>query len=202
METGEAWSIPFLNDGGPLLVLPRELLSHWNGINGTPVSHDFPFGADYARACEAAYPAELIRVGPGVGLALGAQDIIYPAHWLRLPEEPGALLVGWAYGDDESNSSLVKYLRTESPAWSRLPLRMSLIDGGMILFHAGTAGEDVAEAAGSGEGQAVIGDGIPIRLGAGDYAIDVLEVGGVLGRDLMGCLVCRWAPLNSAPTTG
>jgi hypothetical protein len=94
MARRAAWGVRFANDGGQLIVLPRELLEYWKGTDGRPVREDLPFGLDYVRACDAAYPAALAKVGPGFGLVIGSQEHVSPAQWLRLPEVPGIALVG------------------------------------------------------------------------------------------------------------
>ncbi len=53
MAQPPTWSTTFANDGGPLIVLPRDLLGYWKGSEGVSSRDDFPFGPDYARACEA-----------------------------------------------------------------------------------------------------------------------------------------------------
>jgi hypothetical protein len=178
-----------------LIVLPRELLAYWRGTDGPPVRRDFPFGPDYARACEASYPADLLKVGSGFGLVIGSQDHVGTANWLQLPERRGAALVGWNYADDVSMERVADLLRGDALPWRRFRRRMGLSNGDLILFHAASAGEEVRELDTFGEGYAVIGDGIPIRLGPGDYAIESVEVGGDLDRDSFGCVICRWVPL-------
>jgi hypothetical protein len=195
MDTRIEWSIPFANDGGPLIVLPRELLRFWKGGEGPPVSEEFPFGAYYARACAAPYPAALVEVGPGVGLVLGSEDIVFPAHWLRVPELD-LMLVGWEYGDEDAEAMLVECLLAENLAWSRLPQPMRVAHGDLLLLHAGSRGGEVRELETMGNRYAVIGDAIPIHLEPGEYAIEVVVVGGNLDRDPLGCVVCRWLPVN------
>jgi hypothetical protein len=64
-------SAEFINDGGPLLILPRELLNDWDGCD-PPSDKDrftegdkaFPFaGTDYARACAAQDWVAPIEIG-------------------------------------------------------------------------------------------------------------------------------------------
>jgi immunity protein 21 of polymorphic toxin system len=185
------WSIPFANDGGPLIVLPRDLLPFWHGTDGLPVSEDFPFGPDYARACEADYPASLIDVGPAAGLVIGAQDIVFPARWLRLPEgEP--VLVGWEYGDDGADTALVERLMGSDLDWACLPGSMALRSGDLVLLHAASSGRDLREPPFPGRDYAVVGDAIPAALDAGEYAIDVAVAEERSGYPAFRCIVCRW----------
>jgi hypothetical protein len=192
------WSIPFANDGGPLIVLPRELLDYWHGSEGEPARENFPFGPDYARACEATYPADLIKVGPGFGLVVGAQDHVHPCNWLWLPESGGVALVGWSYAEDGSKAQIVELLRAESSEWQPLSRKVGLSNGDLVLFHAACNGEEVQELETFGEDYAVIGDGIPFRLRPGGYILEVMEVGGDLDNDPFGCVICRWVPLGRA----
>src|SRR5687767_149537 len=86
----------FANDGGPLIILPRELLGYWEGSdppsNGRVIEttadgclEEFA-GTDYARACAAGGWISIIPVGPGHGIVLGAEEDFHGVHWLRLPE--------------------------------------------------------------------------------------------------------------------
>src|SRR5690348_7654622 len=87
------FSICFINDGGPLLVLPAELVSSWEGcdppspgrIITTPLDDilgDFG-GTDYARACAAGGWVATIPVGTGTGVVLGADDQASGVQWLH-----------------------------------------------------------------------------------------------------------------------
>ena len=195
-----SWSLPFANDGGPLIVLPRELLGSWRGIDGEPVREDFRFGPDYTRACDAAHPAALLEIGAGYGLVIGAQDHVCEAQWLRVPGEPWAALVGWDYADDGSDARVVELLRSDGLRWHRFRRRMKLAHGDLLLFHAGTPGDEVRERATSSDGPVCIGDALPLRLGSGEYALEWVELGGDLDRDTLGCVVCRWQAPSAGPT--
>ncbi|HEX7376763.1 MAG TPA: Imm21 family immunity protein [Pirellulales bacterium] len=185
------FSTKFVNDGGPLIVLPRELLRYWHGT-GEMHNHDCSsVASDYRRACEAAHPAELLEVGPGVGLAIGAQEHVEIASWATLPETHGVYLVAWHYCDAEAHVELAELLRTDVLPWQRLPRTMEVSDGDVVLLHAASAGDEVREPS-SAEGIAFIGDGVVSRLARGQYAVDIVEVGGKLDRDTFGCVICRW----------
>ena len=73
--------------GGPLILLPTELLESWGGARNE----------DYLRACGVIDEISEIRVGSGVGLVLG--DEPHQTSWLA--DADGGMLVRWAYADDE-----------------------------------------------------------------------------------------------------
>ncbi len=188
------WSIPFANDGGPLIVLPRELLGDWQGTLGESLDESFPFGPDDTRACEAPYPAGLLKVGTGFGLVIGAQDHIVTAHWLRLPEQQGCVLVCWSYADDGAPRKIYRQLQNHQLTWCQFRQKAQIASGNLVLFHAASPGNQIRELDPFREinEYAVIGDALPIRLEPGEYAMELVEVGGNLELDPMGCILCRW----------
>lgn len=196
MARRPGWSTEYLNDGGPLIVLPRELLAAWSGSEGEPTSQEFPFGPDYARACQADHPAALLQVGSGFGLVVGAQEHLYPVHWIDLPAQEGVALVGWMYGDDDANFEVAALLEQDGPGWRCLDPRIDLLGGELLLLHAADIGSDLDELETFGELQAMIADAIPIRLKPGAYKLEIMEVGGDLDEDSLGCLLCRWLPAD------
>jgi hypothetical protein len=172
------------------------LLTSWSGSEGEPASPDLPCGSDYARACQADHPAALLPVGSGFGLVLGAQEHLYPIHWIDLPAKEGVALVGWMYGDDDANSEVAALLEQDGPGWRCLPPRIHILGGELLLLHAADIGTDVDELETFGELQGMITDAIPIRLKPGAYRLEIMEVGGTLGEDSLGCVLCRWLPAD------
>src|SRR5262249_6934402 len=132
----------------------------------------------------------------GFGLVIGSQDHVGPAQWLRLPEAPGIALIGWGYGGEGSESAVVELLRGGRLHWRRFRRQVQLSNRDLLLLHSASAGDEVRELDPFGERYAVTGDGIPVRLEPGAYAIESAEVGGDLDRDPIGCVVCRWIPLG------
>jgi hypothetical protein len=98
-DDGVSLSPWFANDGGPLIILPRELMRYWYGSDPpptgtvvTPRDPTFEFaGTDYGRACdaEAARWFAPIDVGPGTGIVVGVGDEANGVFWIRLPQTPG-----------------------------------------------------------------------------------------------------------------
>src|SRR4051794_35201939 len=88
------FSVRFANDGGPLIILPRELLPSWEGADKpsgrrviTTKADEWLgefAGTDYARACAAGGWVSTIPVGAGHGIVLGAEDDFQSVRWLRL----------------------------------------------------------------------------------------------------------------------
>ncbi|HAV64174.1 MAG TPA: hypothetical protein DCY13_17635 [Verrucomicrobiales bacterium] len=80
--------------GGPLVLLPKSLVSEWGGAD---LEHPME-GDDYGRACAVpGYLAE-IPVGTGVGLVLWGS----PDRTTILETNSGWALVRWQYADSEA----------------------------------------------------------------------------------------------------
>lgn len=81
--------------GGPLILVPANLLSRWRGTDpaGAPVS------GDYARACAQPGFASLISVAGGTGLVLGEDPM--PATWWSEVSGSAGALVRWEYADND-----------------------------------------------------------------------------------------------------
>jgi hypothetical protein len=171
----------FVNDGGPLLILPRELLNHWDGANTSSdkklipkKDKDFPFaGTDYARACAAQNWVAPVEVGKGYGIVMGAEDHIYTARWLRLPDNKGCLVAGCVVGEENSDNLLIEALKESIPEWQRKDNQLSLTEGDLILMHAASPGKTIAEYnEPKKQGIIGIGEGIPFRLSPGNYVVE------------------------------
>ena len=89
------FSIRYANDACPLVVLPDELLPYWEG-SGPPGDPDGVLdfsGTDYERALSADYLVDVLPVGPGQGLVLGAQTDMCNPRWMLLPDAPGLFVL-------------------------------------------------------------------------------------------------------------
>lgn len=197
MARRPGWGTEFLSDGGPLIVLPRELLGSWMGAEGEPSSQDFPFGPDYARACRSNDAASLLEVGAGIGLLLGDETFFYPIQWVDLREERGVALVGWCCcnDQDEERVEVEGLLRGES-GWECLERRFHLASGELVLLHAANVGTEVDELDAFGELHAMIADALPVRLKPGTYKLEVMEAGGPFDERSFHCYLCRWLPAD------
>lgn len=193
------WSIRFQNHGGPLLALPRELLDYWNGSHGESTSGVVPFGPDYTRACEAAPPACLVEVGPGFGLVIGNGEQIDSAAWLELADSDEINLVGWSFSVETSERKTADFLLRAQLSWQRLPQRVHLASGELLLFHPATAGREVQVLDPIGAGPAVTPSAVPSRTAPGSYFLEVAVVGDEIGEvvgeeydEFSNSIFCRW----------
>ena len=175
------FSMWFANDGGPLIILPRELLEYWEGsdrpsagrIIETTVDEflDEFAGTDYARACAAGGLVSVIPVGPGHGIVLGAEDHAYGVQWLRLPEAAGIMVVIPTYSEEDTDQLLVDELRrTPEDGWHLIFPSLRTTTGDLLLLHAANNGQKVTEP--QGDRYAVGGETISCRIEPGTYAVD------------------------------
>jgi hypothetical protein len=185
----------FCNYGGPLLVLSHHLLPVWRGA---PL--DDVVGGDYGRAIEAGGIVSRVSVASEGGVVLGNDDHVMTAQWLRSGST--WMLVGWFYGDQDSDARLLEMLlagRIET--WTPLD-PCPRVQGGLVLLHPASAGEEYRSGSAQVlEGTTVltssrqashivgIGDAIVARAPDGTYDMDWTEVEV---EDEFDCILCRW----------
>lgn len=199
MSVCEILGADFLNDGGPMLVLSAHQLGEWQG---SPLDADDPVSGDYARACEIEAATGLLDIPAGTAVAVSCDDLYYPIRWMR--DGAAWLVVGWTYGTDDAESRLIDMLQSGStPPWE--PVARDLpVRGGLVLFHAASAGTDfqvpdaeagtvsmVASAHSLRDDAAVIGDALVAHVPDGSYD---LEHAYVELDDENACAIWRWSP--------
>lgn len=132
--------------GGPLILLPEELLSHWSGIDapeGRVVESEGrwdPAGpaTDYDRACDVDTPIAGIDVGAGSGIILGGE----PAATTFLPRPNGGLLLRWVRADSEAD--VLRRIRGRSFEADGDDVAMIEVrPGPLLLFDAACPGYEV-----------------------------------------------------------
>jgi hypothetical protein len=85
--------------GGPLLLLPEELLPSWRGIEGWFDHTDIRDTSDYARACRVEAWLGRIACGKGKGMVLAGDPGM--VTWFPNGNRDGGLLVQWLWAPDE-----------------------------------------------------------------------------------------------------
>jgi hypothetical protein len=139
----------FSSSGGPLILLPEQLLRHWSGVDppcdGRVVRvrrRWDPTGpaTDYDRACDVEESIANIDVGTGRGIIITGE----PAATTFLPRERGGLIVRWVQG--ESERELLRHL--ENRAFETESDRSATIEahpGPLVLFDAACPGCEIEE---------------------------------------------------------
>ena len=181
----------FANDGGPLLLAPREPRPQWDGvappIGGRVVDAASrtvsPVATDYDRACDVEEGAALLPAGDGwvVVLTASAEGVWHPAP----PAGVVAIAIGiqdWAEQTTPDNVAAL-YNGVASRAWTVLGEAVTIGEGGVALLHAGgVRGQDTEHAhdaeyeRNSGErGLVFIGDAIVYPVQPGTYRLEAYE---------------------------
>ena len=118
------------SNGGPLLLLPTELLGDWGGAATS----------DYERACKIYDEIAGLGVGNGTGLVLG--DEPHQTSWAS--ESDGGLLVRWVYADDEAHVWVaVDGLQESDFETSRGPSLVVGASGRCMLLDSADAGDNL-----------------------------------------------------------
>lgn len=200
------FSIRFANDGGPLIVLPRELLPFWEGADkrsgGRVIAAEADeglgefAGTDYARACAAGGWVSTIAVGDGHGLILGADEDFQGVRWLRLAEFPGIMLILPIYAEEDTQQVLVMALRrTLDEGWREVFPAFQVASGELVLLHAANTGEEVREA--RDKECATIGDAIPWQIEPGLYTVDERLIVLPTLPNSSPLVICRLRPVDA-----
>jgi len=142
-------TLKWLNSlGGPLILLPEELVGHWRGMDG----------GDYDRACAVDDYVGLVDVNTGTGLVLDDEPL--QTCWSALSAESG-MLVRWVHADSEA--SVTNALRNvPASIWEVTRLRIRTESGKFLLFDSVLSGKEVE-------------DSLLIAVRPGIYAIDSAE---------------------------
>ncbi len=164
MPNNKAW---FLNDGGPLIVIPKEALAFWEGADepagGRVVEISTPsimggVATDYDRACNANWPAELLTIGPSWGLAISAETTA-SASWLDVLEPDTRIVVCIMFANEDSDRWLHEvYSHVPKTDWLLNAEAAPVLSTELILMHAVSASE--ANLLHKDVERAVIGDAI------------------------------------------
>jgi hypothetical protein len=201
--SGAEFSIYFANDGGPLLVLPVELMPYWEGgdepADGhtiqTPIDDELGqfAGTDYARACAAGGMLAVILIGDGTGIVIGAGDEANGVQWLRLSSQPGILLTIPMWGEESADALLIEELqRSPDDDWNLVFPSFLTASGGLVLMHAANSGQNVHMV--TEEPYATVLDGIPCQIEPGTYAVEEREIVLPTQPGESRFVVCRFRP--------
>lgn len=190
--TNPAKSLPFVNDGGPLIVLPHEIAHYWEGgdppRDGRIVQAVFRWNGDvatdYDRACDVEELAQIIDVGPGWGLVLG--DEVPHVMWMEPPGKDDFFIVNGLYANDDSDEEVQEvYQGIAENGWKKVGSGLPVEDGRLILMHAASSLTDtdlklysVQDSAlqTSSSDFVIIGCALVYAAKPGRYEIDVCEV--------------------------
>ncbi|MEU2455943.1 Imm21 family immunity protein [Streptomyces sp. NPDC012765] len=115
--------------GGPLVVVPAEVLNLWEGADS-----DGP-ESDYDRACAVSGCAGLLAVGPSLVLVLGDE----PSSTAFLPEY--GVFVRWVAADSEAELMGSVGAALEAAAWEDRQLWD--VPGPVVLFDSAWPGSEV-----------------------------------------------------------
>ena len=129
--------------GGPLILLPKSLLSSWKGApDNDDGLEDEPITVseqnDYQRACGVRGDVGVIPVGDGEALVL-PEEVLETA-WQPLPN--GGVLARWVFGD--SDDLVEQHLRSlpSSMSWRAGPT-FTLSSPELLLFDSAFSGERI-----------------------------------------------------------
>jgi hypothetical protein len=138
------------SNGGPLLLLARDLLPFWSGIRPSNVSaadfdnvYDYDFDCDYNRACEVKDYLGLIEVASGTGLVLGGEPL--STTWWQIHDDLKlGLLVRWMWADDEA-SVIQSLANIPESIWEPGNLICHVGTEPLCLFDSAYLGSEIAE---------------------------------------------------------
>jgi hypothetical protein len=177
------FSVPYCNDGGPLLVLPRDLVGYWDGahppadgrvIETEADSYLDEFAhTDYARACSVTHTPGVLEVGSGQALVLPQWDEqMGTVSLLRLPESAGPMLVIDMDSRDGQVAALVlAELSSDLDAGWEVAIPEFAVDcQELLLMHAADREPEIVGP--SKEMSYVAGGAIPFGIAVGTYMVE------------------------------
>jgi hypothetical protein len=197
------FSIRYANDACPLVILPEELLEYWEGSGplGDPgVIPDFA-GTDYERATAAHYLVDVLPVGPGQGLVLGAQTDVCNLRWMLLPNEPGPFVLIPMDCEEEAELHVPGVLAaTPDLEWKPVSDSFSITSDRLAMFTSVSPGQELITChpyykPGLDDSQFVATlDCIYCPVQPGRYTVEYAELPLDATGPEPGIVVCRFQP--------
>lgn len=176
----------FMNDGGPLLVLPDALRAAWTGS-----PDEDALAGDYGRACanDDGESVAVLAVGEGLAVVVGTPN----ARWIVDDASAQFVLDGGITGEDGTDELLLRELPDlDEAGWTPL-LDAWEIDGNLVLFHAACSGTEVDPLAARDKPWIAIGDASSVPVRPGRY---VVAWRLVTLSDETRHVLCRWQPVT------
>lgn len=161
------------SNGGPLILLPENLLEYWEGANpptgGRQVEAKFrwdPHGpaTDYDKACDISNDLGLLEVGSGQALILGGEPMS-TTWWNKFTVNTVGVLVRWRFAEDEN--SIIRYLsKLTNMSFPKPEVFIEVSSFPLILFDSAFSGA---------EQSSLENNKIKISLPEGVYGISSVE---------------------------
>jgi hypothetical protein len=212
------FSIRYANDACPLVVLPNELLSSWEGCgplpdiptwdgSGPPPAiplSDFS-GTDYERAYSANRMVDVLPVGSGHGIVLGAQTDACNLRWMLLPEAPGPfVLIPWNCPEDGELQVPSLLAATPDAHWTTVCDSFHVSGDTLTLFTSASTGDELIVCDPSYK--PILNDAdfvatmdcLQCPVEAGTYSVDYLELRFDPSAAEPDVIVCRFRPHQPA----
>jgi hypothetical protein len=156
------------SNGGPLLLLPQDLLETWEGADppsgGRRVEAEFRFdptgpATDYDRACDIGEFVGAIEIGEGFGLVLGDEPLA--TTWISLGPTAG-VLARWRFGPSHEAVERSLISVADLAGWQE-----------SLVFHLTSRPSVLLDAAEPGSER--MGRRLVIDLTPGQYVVETLE---------------------------
>lgn len=147
------------SEGGPLVLLPKRVLTAWNGCSSQSNSptHSAGVKSDYDRACEINGYTGIIAVQMEEVLVLGEP---MQTTWISVDGKENGMIVQWLYADNEisafHHAQTVPYNLFRSTG-----LIFHVPDPELYLFDSAIPGNSLMEC-----------DALHIELKPGDYHVE------------------------------
>jgi hypothetical protein len=146
------------SDGGPLILLSRELLTAWSGVDPQEPGDDEVQAhqeTDYDRVGAVSGYIGLLAVAAGQGVVFWGEPMA--TAWVSLATTSG-IFVRWSYGEEQTD--VIGHLkRMEERIWESSGLTFVVGRQPLYLFDAAWPGQEVPEY-------------LTVTLDEGTYAID------------------------------